>query len=495
MMKFSLKMTLCILIILAFFLSINGYLMIEKNFETVLSTVSEQNAARHQNDVSQIESEAAARLTEALKYANMDIISMYDYEMSAVLDRTLQKACIILEEQVNTDMRGFAVMLQNGSSFFTVMPDDVSKNTQIAALTIEEGKYRVLKTESGKSFMLMNSPLMVNGQDANFISAYDISRIFASRDAQLDNLTKLTGLTLIVGVVIVSALSVYLTRPLKKLKKASENIAAGDYSGRTSIRTSDEIEALSVSFDKMAAAVEDKVLSLNRTLSARERFIGAFTHELKTPMTSMLGYAAFLREGEQSPEEQRIAADYIYRETRRLEQLSGKLMLLLGLKEEKIELVSSSLNVIFANIKKTPPKVRRNVQLEFKSKKNILVLCDKVLIGDMLRNLIVNGMRACSDGGTVRVTSGIVDGEAIVSVTDNGCGIPQSEISRITEPFYMVDKSRAREDNGSGMGLALCVKIAELHETNLVFESQVSIGTTVSFRLKLAKGVCDNEEQ
>ncbi|MEG1304425.1 MAG: histidine kinase dimerization/phospho-acceptor domain-containing protein, partial [Oscillospiraceae bacterium] len=363
MMKFSLKMTLCILIILAFFLSINGYLMIEKNFETVLSTVSEQNAARHQNDVSQIESEAAARLTEALKYANMDIISMYDYEMSAVLDRTLQKACIILEEQVNTDMRGFAVMLKNGSSFFTVMPDDVSKNTQIAALTIEEGKYRVLKTESGKSFMLMNSPLMVNGQDANFISAYDISRIFASRDAQLDNLTKLTGLTLIVGVVIVSALSVYLTRPLKKLKKASENIAAGDYSGRTSIRTSDEIEALSVSFDKMAAAVEDKVLSLNRTLSARERFIGAFTHELKTPMTSMLGYAAFLREGEQSPEEQRIAADYIYRETRRLEQLSGKLMLLLGLKEEKIELVSSSLNVIFANIKKTPPKVRRNVQL------------------------------------------------------------------------------------------------------------------------------------
>ena len=113
-----------------------------------------------------------------------------------------------------------------------------------------------------------------------------------------------------------------------------------------------------------------------------------------------------------------------------------------------------------------------------------VVLAQPELLCDMLYNLIQNARKATPADGKVEVLLDETPTRLTIRVQDTGCGIPPQELARITEPFYMVDKSRAREQGGSGMGLALCARIAALHGTTLQFASVPSQGTTVSFCLQ-----------
>ena len=121
-------------------------------------------------------------------------------------------------------------------------------------------------------------------------------------------------------------------------------------------------------------------------------------------------------------------------------------------------------------------------------------MADKTLLEDLLRNLIVNAQHACAEKGGVTVRCTKADDTCLLSVQDTGCGIPKEEISKLTQPFYMVDKSRARAENGSGMGLALCERIAALHGGTLNIESVKGEGTTISLTLAAAKEAKHDEE-
>ena len=137
------------------------------------------------------------------------------------------------------------------------------------------------------------------------------------------------------GALGVCALAIVLltkrmTRPLDELYGASRRIARGDYSARAEVATQDEIGSVAESFNAMAAAVQKNVDALALSARQREEFMGAFTHELKTPMTAIIGYADTLRTLELDPEGRRRAAGYIFSEAKRVEALSGKLLALLG---------------------------------------------------------------------------------------------------------------------------------------------------------------------
>ena len=105
------------------------------------------------------------------------------------------------------------------------------------------------------------------------------------------------------------------------------------------------------------------------------------------------------------------------------------------------------------------------------------------LLQTLLYNLIDNARKASEEGSIIRLYARQVENGFRFSVRDNGRGIPQEALARLTEAFYMVDKSRARAEGGAGLGLALCRQIAELHKTSLIFESEVGKGTCVSFVL------------
>ena len=274
-----------------------------------------------------------------------------------------------------------------------------------------------------------------------------------------------------------------MTRPLEQLEQASRQIAAGAYSQRTAIHGSDEIASLSRSFDEMAQAVEGTVQTLQQNARQKDDFVAAFTHELKTPMTSILGFADILRSGEVSPATRRTAADYIYHESKRLEALSGNLLALMGLEQQPPQLEAVPLGRVLQSLRRALPQ---GSPVPILPRSDAVVLAQPELLCDMLYNLIQNARKATPADGKVEVLLDETPTRLTIRVQDTGCGIPPQELARITEPFYMVDKSRAREQGGSGMGLALCARIAALHGTTLQFASVPSQGTTVSFCLQKA---------
>ena len=108
------------------------------------------------------------------------------------------------------------------------------------------------------------------------------------------------------------------------------------------------------------------------------------------------------------------------------------------------------------------------------------ILGQEDLIKSLLLNLCNNALRACvANKGEIRLEAKNTQGHVLISVVDNGCGIPAESLSRITEPFYRIDKSRNRDDGGTGIGLALCKQIVQAHGTEMIINSTVGVGTTV----------------
>ena len=314
------------------------------------------------------------------------------------------------------------------------------------------------------------------------VTAYDLTPLYRDRRAALTRFLVLEAAVLAAASVVTALLARRLTRPLAVLTDAGQQIAAGDYNRRTALHTGDEIETLSRSFDAMADAVQEKIADLEADVQRREDFVGAFTHELKTPMTSIIGYADMLHTMQTDPDEQREAAAAIVHEGRRLEALSYKLLALLGLSDETIELGPVPLDSLWPRLHAACPDVALRTPAAAPT-----VRGDADLLLDLLCNLVQNAARASAPGAAVLVLCGQSGDAVTLTVADRGCGIPKEQIARVTEPFYMVDKSRARRQGGSGLGLALCQRIAAAHGSTLRIESELGRGTRVSVTLPLWK--------
>ena len=186
------------------------------------------------------------------------------------------------------------------------------------------------------------------------------------------------------------------------------------------------------------------------------------------------------------PERQREAAQYIFTEAKRVETLSQKLLSLMGLSHTEISFTEIELKKLFHAVGSAVTAILGDVPLKIQNAQNIYVVGDFDLLCDLLYNLIHNAVKAKPKDGITCMWKQ-KDGFVTVIVEDTGCGIPAGKLSLITEPFYMVDKSRARAGGGSGMGLALCDKIAQKHGTRLIIKSVVGKGTAVSFTLRAAE--------
>ena len=262
-------------------------------------------------------------------------------------------------------------------------------------------------------------------------------------------------------------------------------LAAGDLSRRSGVQTQDELGALAREFDAMAARQEANFAALKATMEGQDRFIGSFTHELKTPMTSILGYADLLRRGTLSPEEQANAADYIFSEGKRLERLSLKLLELYLAEHQALSLVPAApadlLQDLTAHL--SPGLARQGIVLTTQWEPGLCLL-EPDLFRSLVLNLIDNSRKAIGAQGTISISCQMTERGCRLTVQDTGRGMPPEVLSHLTEAFYRVDKSRARAQGGAGLGLALCEKIAVLHQGRITFESTLGQGTTVTVSLE-----------
>ena len=231
----------------------------------------------------------------------------------------------------------------------------------------------------------------------------------------------------------------------------------------------------------MANALEENICKLEEEIEAREEFMGAFAHELKTPLTAIIGYADMLRSHKLDEEKSIMSANYIYTEGKRLEAMSFRLLDIIVAKQDEARLLDVPVGELFAYLREMFAE-KKEPEIRF-SHEEAVVRMEANLIKTVLVNLIDNACKASEADGVVEVTGQRVDGGYRIAVRDYGIGIPEAEQSKIVKAFYMVDKSRARSKNGAGLGLALCAEILKIHHSELQIESKEGEGSCFSFLL------------
>ena len=466
-MKLSLKFSLSMILLITLVLSLGGVIFIAGDFNQSYDDMVELSYQQHNGQLSQLQ----------LFLKDMEV------DTPAGFHAVLYQYGNSLDQYAGGSL---AIYMESTLAYLNL--ENISDDTILTTLahTAQEEQVSVLDLEqAGEGVNLYICSSMDWGESsAQLITAHDFSPVYTRRDSQVRWFARIQLAALVVTALAAVVVSGALTKPLKKLTAAATAISQGDYTARTQVRTGDEVGSLSQSFDTMAQAVENQIQELNLSVTQRDDFIAAFTHEIKTPMTGIIGYADILRESPPDQKTLHTASEAIYHDARRLEQLSQKLLLLLGLnREERIELKPVSLQKVFRGAREA---LGNPSQVRWAKVDHCQVLGDEILLTDLVQNLVQNSLRSLEGPeGRVLVAARPLEGKLQIQVADNGCGIPPEQLNRITEPFYMVDKSRARKMNGSGVGLALCARIVQLHGTSLTYKSQVGEGTQCSFILEV----------
>lgn len=332
--------------------------------------------------------------------------------------------------------------------------------------------------------LLVLSALSAGDKTLILKARFDLSAVYTARQTQQDLYFKVYIVVVLFGILTSVILSFALTRRLHRLTTAVRKISGGDLSTRSRISSKDEFGQLSRDFDAMADKLQENIGRLESDIERQESFMGAFAHELKTPMTSIIGFADLLRQGNLDENTRMMAAEYIYTEGHRLERLSFKLLDLLLLKKDSIVMKRVWLsNYVFEVERALSPSLKKKgIRLVCKADQK-RVAFEPDLVKSLLYNLIDNAGKAMDGEGIIAVMATAIPGGCQFQVADNGRGMESSELTKITEAFYRVDKSRSRKQGGAGLGLALCKQIVELHNGSIHFDSAPGKGTRITITL------------
>ena len=289
----------------------------------------------------------------------------------------------------------------------------------------------------------------------------------------------------------------FLTRRINKLEKTIGKVQEGDYSVRVEKLGNDEIGKLANSFNKMINSVDENITEIQRISENRKNFIHNITHEIRTPLTSIIGYSSLIKNGKISNQEKVIEYNNkIYEEGNYLNSISDRLIDIVLLDNKEIELED-------VNISKCVSDMIDNVQNSYKDvyfiknirENNILIKSDKVLLSSLIMNILKNAIVACTDKNEKIIEILIeTNAETILKIKDNGKGMTDEQLERITEPFYTSNQDRNRKISGMGLGLPLCEKICEVLNASIKFESKINFGTTVTITFKENKESENNEK-
>lgn len=302
----------------------------------------------------------------------------------------------------------------------------------------------------------------------------------------IDDLTRMAQLSLLGCLMLCGVLLPLILRktlkPLRRLTRVSEKIAGGEYGLRAQIQTGDEVGELSRSFDHMADTIEQKISDLEDTARRREMLLGALTHEMKTPMTAIIGFSGSLLSMPLTEEGRLEAAHEIHEAAKRTERLSQKMIQLISMRENPVMLKKSiDARELLDKVCAALEPAAKEKDIAFKTEAQADTLTGDVdLLFSLLTNLTDNAIKASPEHAVIRLAASRGRNQQSLSVIDQGSGIPADKIALVTEPFYRVDKARSRKLGGAGLGLSLCQMIVQAHGGRLDIQSEVGKGTAIS---------------
>lgn len=339
----------------------------------------------------------------------------------------------------------------------------------------------VIEKDGDRYHIVTASLLPIEGEEYELFTVRELTGIYRAREQET---RYAQGFLLLFSLVMAAVLSLVIRRllsPLGRVNRGIGQIARGEYGLRLQESGSREFRELSQNVNTMARSVEENVERIQGIADSRKQFIDNLAHEMKTPLTSILGFADLLRiKRTVSDKQRREYSGVVVEEAKRLQALSGKLMELAVANHAKPDYAELNVDLLFREMGLTmaPLLARRGIRLLWEASGEKLT-ADRELVKSLLYNLVDNAAKASKEGEEVLLSCVKGEGTVILSVSDWGIGMDEKTVRRATEAFYMADKSRSRKNGGAGLGLALCARIAEMHGAQLRIKSAPGQGTTV----------------
>lgn len=466
-MKFWEKIFLYSLILFFLLFSGGGIILIEKIHSESLDTAIKSIMYKYLN-------------VESVMYLNSDYLMDIDVNsesnMKNWVDIIINGYSVNNVEQYNTELYS----MENKKISSDLKEKVTGKRTEILNAKENEKSF-IIRTINNRKYAFVSSIVSLENKDFKLIISKDIQYVYTERS----NNYKFFMIIDLIMLIILSAgmyiISKKLTNPLVKLSNVSKDIAKGEYNIRAvESKKNDEIGVLEHNFNLMVDVIENNIEELKYLNESKQRFIDSLNHEIKTPITSIIGYSELLLKSNVSEEIKIKSLKYINSEAKRLETLNSTLLKLTLMREENRKLGKVELKEAINNVKNILiyKMERKNIKLNIKIE-NIDLVQDKELLEVLLTNIIDNSIKASNVGSWIDVEGYYGNNEYILKIKDKGIGIPQEDLDKVLEPFYMVDKARTRKNNGIGLGLSICSEICNMYNISLDIKSKLNVGTEV----------------
>lgn len=403
--------------------SIGGSLLIYSSFHSSLER--ERETAQNENEL--IFQMLKMKLTREQERILLDD--------DGLLETTIRKVAETLPNQAGIEGIQFSVSEQNGVTVYT------SPYFQIecaSAVIPEKGEYVSLISRKDRVYFLTGMCRMEFGEGETYIiqNQRNVTDIYLEKERLYGYFRWITLVMIVICYAVVFLISYRFMRPIEEARKR------------------------------------------------QQRFTDNFAHELKTPLTSMIGYADMIRSKKMPDEQMILYADQIVREGKRMEAMSMKLMDLIVLRKQDFKRYNVSAEFFLSGVAETVSLLLKRENVEFQiMAEDALIKIEPDLMKTVVINLIDNGRKAVANGGIIKLTGKLCGNTYQIIVQDNGCGMEPKELHKVTEAFYMVDKSRGRSDGGAGLGLAICKNIVQMHKGKMTIKSKPGMGTIVTVQI------------
>lgn len=374
-------------------------------------------------------------------------------------------------------------VLHNGNTESTIFVNEVTNSTKIGVLT------PISLSSKNDAILISVSSMQPIEEAASVIREFYIYLFLGFS---------------VLGVILTLIYTKLISKPLQDINKVAEKMSALDFTAKCNVESEDEIGNLALTLNFLSSTLENALSDLkikNEKLTQdieRERkieenrkdFIASISHDLKTPIGIIKGYAEGIKDGIATGEDAIIYLDTIIDEAHKMSKLVTNMLELSKLESDTIQLVLNKFNIL-----RLIQKIMKSFKLEFASKNlNLIlktdleycyVLADSFQLDQVLNNLISNALKYTPSNNDVIIS--VTESEEIIeiSVENKGTFIPENELENIFNKFYTIDKSRNSALKSNGLGLSIVKKILALHESNFNLTNSEE-GVIFTFTLKKA---------
>jgi signal transduction histidine kinase len=350
---------------------------------------------------------------------------------------------------------------------------------------------------NNKVIVSLSYPIEVNDKAIGIINyRKDYSELYSYNqwfEYILNIFASIIILFVFIAAIIISR---QIAKPVIELTKSSEEVIKGNFDLKINIKSKDEIGELSRRFKIMIATIKEQINIIKRerdnlkeSQKQNKAFFDNVTHELKTPLTTILGYAQIIKEnGFTDKEFFDKGTSYIINESKRLNNMVVEILELstesskdINYNFEKVDLLKLMKNTCEEmNIKGR----KYNIKIKDNVKENLFIFGDNDKLREVLVNIIDNSIKYGNVNSTIEVNGYYENSDIYIKVKDEGRGIDEKHLENLFKPFYRISKSESREKGSAGLGLSIVKNIVEKHNGDISIRSEINKGTEVTIKFK-----------